>query len=98
MSHVATKGSYVAVFAALIVLTLVTVAVTYVDLGALNLAVAMAIAITKATLVVLFFMHARYSERLVQVTIVTALLFLAVLAVFSFGDYLTRGMLGVSGR
>jgi cytochrome c oxidase subunit 4 len=98
MSHIASKGSYFAIFAALMVLTMVTVGVTYIDLGALNLLTALAIAIIKATLVVLFFMHARYSERLVHVTILTALAFLAILAAFSLGDYFTRGILGVAGR
>jgi cytochrome c oxidase subunit 4 len=98
MSHIASKSLYATIFAALIVLTLATVGVTYVDLGPANLAVAMAIAIVKATLVVLFFMHGWWSERLVHVTIVTALVFLVILASFSFGDYFTRGLLGIAGR
>jgi cytochrome c oxidase subunit 4 len=98
MSHIASKGSYFAIFAALMVLTLVTVGVTYIDLGALNLFTALAIAVTKATLVVLFFMHAKYSERLVHVTILSALSFLAIMAAFSLADYFTRGILGVAGR
>lgn len=98
MSHIASKGSYFAIFAALMVLTVLTVAVTYVDLGPFNLIAALAIAVVKASLVVLFFMHARYSERLVKVTIVSALGFFAILAAFTMGDYLTRGLLGVAGK
>ena len=57
MSHIASKSSYFMVFLALMLGTAITVAVTYVDLGFMNLTVAMAIAITKAMLVILFFMH-----------------------------------------
>jgi cytochrome c oxidase subunit 4 len=98
MSHIAPKSLYYAIFASLMVLTVVTVAVTYVDLGRANLLVALAIAVTKATLVVLFFMHAKYSERLVQVSIITSLTFLSFLGIFSLADYLTRGLLGVAGK
>jgi cytochrome c oxidase subunit 4 len=98
MSHIAPKRLYYLIFAALIVLTLGTVAVTYVDLGPANLFVALAIAVIKATLVVLYFMHVRWSERLVHVTVLTSLGFLAILAAFSLADYFTRGLLGVAGR
>jgi cytochrome c oxidase subunit IV len=98
MSHIASKSLYFTIFAALMVLTVATVGVTYVDLGRANLFVALGIAVTKATLVVLFFMHARWSERLVHVTIISALTFLGILAAFTFSDYMTRGILGVPGR
>jgi cytochrome c oxidase subunit 4 len=97
-AHIASKTLYVVIFATLMVLTAATVLVTYVDLGRANLYVALAIAVTKATLVVLFFMHAWWSDRIVHVTIVTALSFLAIMTAFSFADYLTRGVLGVAGR
>lgn len=96
--HIAPKGLYYAIFCALMVLTAGTVAVTYVDLGGANLLVAMGIAVFKATLVILYFMHVRWSPKLVQVTVVTSLAFFAILAAFTFNDYLTRGMLGVAGR
>jgi cytochrome c oxidase subunit 4 len=96
--HIASTSLYVTIFLALMVLTGGTVAVTYVDLGQANLFVAMGIAIFKATLVVLYFMHVRWSPKLVQVTVVTSMAFLAILAAFTFNDYLTRGMLGVAGR
>jgi cytochrome c oxidase subunit 4 len=89
---------YFTIFGALMVLTAVTVGVTYLDFGAANLPIAMAIAVTKASLVVLFFMHARWSERLVQVTVLTALAFFAILVAFTLQDYATRDILGVSGR
>lgn len=96
--HIASVSLYLVIFGALMVLTLMTVGVTYVDLGQANLFVALGIAIFKASLVILYFMHVRWSPKLVQVTIVTSLLFVGILAAFTFADYLTRGMLGVAGR
>src|SRR5262249_54184595 len=98
MSHTASKNLYYLIFGALIVLTLATVGFDYIDLGRANLFVALVIAVSKATLVVLFFMHAYWSERLVHVTIMSSLAFLAFLFIFSMGDYLTRGLLGVAGK
>lgn len=98
MHHIASVGLYVTIFVALMVLTGLTVAVTYVDLGRFNLLVALAIAVFKASLVVLYFMHVRWSPRLVQVTVVTSIAFLGILGAFAFADYFTRGLLGVAGR
>ena len=96
--HIASKGFYVVIFAALMVLTGMTVVVTYLDLGPANLAVAMGIAVTKATLVVLFFMHVWWSDRLVKVTVATSVVFLLFLFSFTLADYFSRGLLGVAGR
>ena len=60
--HISPKSTYYAIFGALMVLTAVTVAVAFVNLGSFNFPVAIGIAITKATLVILFFMHAKYSS------------------------------------
>ena len=60
--HISPKSTYYAVFAALMVGTAITVAVAFVNLGSFNFPVAIGIAITKATLVILFFMHAKYSK------------------------------------
>ena len=62
--HVTSRKVYFLVFAALLVLTLATVLVAEVDLGVFNDVVALGIAVTKATLVLLFFMHVRYSPPL----------------------------------
>jgi cytochrome c oxidase subunit 4 len=97
-AHIAPVRLYVIIFAALIVLTLMTVAVTYMDLGPANLFVALMIAVTKALLVVLYFMHVRWSERLVHVSIITAMGFLFILGAFALADYFTRGLLGVAGK
>jgi cytochrome c oxidase subunit IV len=63
-AHVAPKSIYYAVFAALIVGTALTVAVAFVDLGVMNNVLMLGIAMTKAALVVLFFMHVRWGTRL----------------------------------
>ena len=88
---------YVAVFAALIVLTLATVAVSYVDLGPASVVVALSIAFTKAVLVVLFFMHLRESSGLVWVVAGGGFFWLAILIALTMSDVLTRGWLPVSG-
>ena len=88
---------YVAVFAALVVLTLATVAVSYVDLGPASVVVALSIAFTKAVLVVLFFMHLRESSGLVWVVAGGGFFWLAILIALTMSDVLTRGWLPVSG-
>ena len=88
--HVVPTTIYYAIFAILMVLTAVTVGVAYVDLGAMNAVVALAIAVFKATIVVLFFMHVKYSTRLVKLTVVAGLYWMGILFVLTFGDYLTR--------
>jgi cytochrome c oxidase subunit 4 len=82
---------YYGIFAALMVLTGVTVAVAFVPLGAFNFPVAISIAITKATLVILFFMHAKYSSTLTKLFVGTAFFFLAILLGLTLTDYLSRG-------
>jgi len=96
--HVLPVRAYLAVFAILIVLTAVTVTVAFQDLGPLNNIVAMSIAVTKATLVVLYFMHAKYSSRLTKLIICSAFVWLAILISFTLFDFGTRGMLGVPGK
>ncbi len=88
--HQASLITYFAVFFALMVLTVVTVAVSRVDLGAMNTAVALAIAILKATVVILWFMHVIHSPRLTWIVVISSFIWLAVLFVLMFSDYLTR--------
>ena len=88
--HQAPLTAYFVVFGLLMVLTVVTVAVSRVDLGAFNTAVAMAIAIAKATVVILWFMHVIHSPRLTWIVVISSFLWLAVLFVLTFADYLTR--------
>ena len=90
--HISPKSTYYAIFAALMVGTAITVAVAFVNLGSFNFPVAIGIAITKATLVILFFMHAKYSSTLTKLFIGTAFFFLFVLLGLSLTDYLSRGL------
>lgn len=89
--HRASIVTYFAVFATLMVLTILTVWVSRIDLGEMNTVVAMAVAIVKATVVILWFMHVIHSPRLTWVVVMAAFLWLAVLFVLTFSDYLTRG-------
>ena len=91
--HVVPRRIYFTIFAALIALTCVTVAASMLDLGPLNAVVAMTIACVKATLVVLYFMHARYGSRLIWVMLGAGILWLIILIALTMGDYATRGWL-----
>lgn len=88
--HVLPVRVYLGIFAALSVLTAVTVAAAQFDFGPLNNLVALGIATTKATLVVLYFMHARYSGKLTAVVIATSIGFLFILFFLTLTDYLSR--------
>ena len=90
--HVSPKSIYYGIFGALMVLTAVTVGVAFVNLGAFNFPVAIGIAITKATLVILFFMHAKYSSTLTKLFVGTAFFFLFIMLGLTMTDYLSRGM------
>ena len=82
---------YVAVFAALVVLTIATVAISYVDLGALSTMVALAIAFGKALLVLLFFMHLYRGGKVTWMVIVVTLFWVGILFALTLSDFLTRG-------
>jgi len=88
--HVVPKRIYIAVWATLLAMTLITTLVAFVDLGRFNTVVALSIATFKASLVVLFFMGAKYSPRLTRVAIICGIFFLALLLAFSMVDYLSR--------
>jgi len=90
MSHVVPMSLYVTIWAALMVFTGITVFAASVELGVFNIVVALLIATIKGTLVVLFFMHLRYSTKLTMVTVVAAIFFLLILFSLSMTDYLTR--------
>jgi cytochrome c oxidase subunit 4 len=96
--HVMAVSTYLFVFLALMGFTALTVAAAYMDLGWANNAVALGIAITKATLVVLFFMHVKENTRLIPAIIFSGLFMLLLLLVNLLADYGTRGWLGVEGR
>jgi cytochrome c oxidase subunit IV len=89
--HISSVRLYVSIWLALLVGTGLTVFAATVDLGLFNPVVALAIATTKAVLVVLFFMHVKYAhERLTKLVIVTAIFFFLILLTLSMADYATR--------
>ncbi len=89
--HILSSKLYYGIWICLLILTGTTVAVAHVELGAWNVVVALAIATLKALLVVLFFMHVKYTnEKLTKVVIVSALFWLFLLLVLSLSDYATR--------
>jgi len=89
--HVTSRKVYFLVFAALLALTLATVLVAEVDLGVFNDVVALTIAVTKALLVLLFFMHIRHSTRMTVLTAVAGFFWLAILIGLTMADYASRG-------
>jgi cytochrome c oxidase subunit IV len=89
-NHIVPVRIYYLVFLTLMLCTAITVAVAFVDLGPLNSVVAMTIAVLKATLVVLFFMHVKYSTRLTWAVVLGSVFWLGILIVMTAGDYLTR--------
>jgi cytochrome c oxidase subunit 4 len=97
-THVLPLRIYLMVFVSLLVLTATTVAVAFVDLGPLNNLVAMGIAGLKASLVILFFMHVRYSTKLTPLVIASGLFGLLIMVGLTLVDYATRGWLGVAGK
>ncbi|HEY7412513.1 MAG TPA: cytochrome C oxidase subunit IV family protein [Vicinamibacteria bacterium] len=96
--HVVPVGVYLAVFAALLVLTGVTVWTAHIDLGAVNTPLALAIAVTKATLVILFFMHVKYSGKLVRLAVAAGIFWLFHLIVGTAADYASRSRVNPAGR
>ena len=89
--HVAPKGMYYMVFMALMVGTILTVAAARFDMGPLNNIVMLTIACTKATLVILFFMHVRWSSRLTWVVAMSGFFWLLILFSLGMADYMSRG-------
>lgn len=78
------------------VLTAITVWVSFQDFGAWNDVVALTIAVIKASLVVLFFMHIYYSTRLSKLVVVSGLVWLFILIGLTLSDYLSRGLVGLA--
>jgi cytochrome c oxidase subunit 4 len=95
-SHIVSKRTYLKVFAALLVLLVATVWVAFHDWGVLTPIVAMCIAVTKAALIVLYFMHVRYGNRLLWVFVGGGFAFVLILFVFTMSDVLTRHWLPTS--
>jgi cytochrome c oxidase subunit 4 len=89
--HIVPPRVYLAIYGILILCTYLTVQIAYFDLGALNTIAALTIAVLKAVLVVLFFMHVRYSTPLTWAVVAGSVFWLAILFALTMTDYLTRG-------
>jgi cytochrome c oxidase subunit 4 len=88
--HIVTPVTYGIVFATLLTFTGLTVWAAYVDLGILNPVVALAIACTKAVIVILFFMHVKYQSKLVKLTVTSGFFTFLVLITMTLTDYISR--------
>ena len=89
--HIASSQFYWGIFAALIVLTIATVRVSYYDFGSANIIIAILIATTKASLVAAFFMHLRHDKLFNTVAFLAAFLFLAIFILLTYDDLGYRG-------
>jgi cytochrome c oxidase subunit IV len=91
--HIVPKSTYYLIFLALMVGTALTVIVSFMDLGPMNNVIMLTIAVVKATLVVLFFMHVKYSNHLTWAVIAGGVFWLLILLALTMNDYLTRAWL-----
>jgi cytochrome c oxidase subunit 4 len=96
--HITPRRTYIIVAAALLVLTALTVQAAFIDLGPWNNVVALGIAVTKAALVLLFFMQLRYSPGLTRLVVVVGIFFVALLIIGIMDDYATRTWIPIPGR
>jgi cytochrome c oxidase subunit 4 len=96
--HIVTKKQYALIFGILMVLTLATTAIGMIDLGRLNVVVALVIATIKALLVVLFFMHIYWSSKLNKLVVVSGVAWLALLLWLTLTDIFSRGWLPFPGK
>ena len=88
--HIVPPWLYMVIIGTLMALTILTVVAALQDLGRFNIVVALAIATTKATLVVLFFMHAKYVPKRTQLVIISGIFWLALLLFMTLSDYVSR--------
>jgi len=94
--HITVKG-YVTIFGILMGLLVLTVLAAFLPhFGYLSIIIAMTIAFVKAAVVVLYFMHVKFSSRLTMIFVVSMTLWLGILFIFTFGDYFTRKWDGAS--
>ena len=89
-THIVSPKVYGVIFASLLFFTGLTVAASYLELGVFNAVVALAIACVKAVLVILFFMHIKYSSRLTKLTVAAGFFTFFVLITMSMTDYISR--------
>lgn len=96
--HIISKKSYLTVYAILMGLLVLTVGAAFIDMGPLNFPVSMIIAVVKAVMIVLIFMHVRYNEPLVRVFAGAGFLWLAILIALLLADYFSRDWLNIPGK
>jgi cytochrome c oxidase subunit 4 len=94
-NHIVEKKTYYAVFASLMVLLAATISIAYFHLGKLNVIAALTIAFIKAVLIILYFMHVRYSSRLLWIFVGAGFFWLGIMFALSFSDFFTRGWLPI---
>jgi cytochrome c oxidase subunit 4 len=101
--HIIEPSVYLKVFAALTVLFILTVLVAFFDISErtgwapANIVIALIIAFIKATIIVLYFMHVKFSSRLTQMFCIMGLVWLMILFIFAFGDYFSRSWIPQPG-
>jgi cytochrome c oxidase subunit 4 len=89
-THILPTRVYYTIFAILLFCTYLTVQIAFLDLGVLNTIAALVIATFKAVIVVLFFMHVKYSTRLTWAVVLGSVFWLGILLALTLSDYLTR--------
>jgi len=90
VDHIVSTKLYILVFAALIALTALTTGVAFIDLGKWNTVAALAIAVCKASLVALFFMHLKWSSSPMRIVLLAAFVWFAILVTLTLADEFTR--------
>jgi cytochrome c oxidase subunit 4 len=90
--HIVPRKIYFIIWASLMLLLLITWSVAEFDLGPFNTVAAITIAVTKMLLVILYFMHVRYSERRTWIFVAAGFIWLLIMIDLTLGDYLTRAM------
>ena len=92
--HIVPRTTYFGVFGVLLVLTALTVIAANINFGRLNDVIAITIAVTKMMFVLLFFMHVRYSSRLIWVVVASMFFWLLILLSLTLTDYTSRDWFG----
>ena len=91
-SHIVPQKTYVLIWAVLLALLLLTWGIAQINLGSLNVVAALTIAVTKMLLVILVFMHVRYSTHLTWLFVAAGFIWLLIMIDLTLSDYLTRGL------
>jgi cytochrome c oxidase subunit 4 len=98
MGPVVSRRTYVFTWAGLLALTLATTLLGYIDMGQFSIIVAVLFAMAKGSLIVSFFMHAKYEQKAVRVILVGGFVWFSILFSITLGDYITRGWLPFPGK